>query len=100
MIHPGFVTTSQPCQFHTNPSCPLQALNSKGQQGLTCSPETDPATMRVRRPKMGKKRRILDEEETPPRADRAQTPRGGGRVFWPPGSRSPRSPEDSASARP
>src|SRR5215210_3032605 len=35
--------------------------------------------MRVRRPEMGK-RRILDEEETHPRADRAQTTRGGGRA--------------------
>src|SRR5829696_4052255 len=45
---------------------------------LTCSPGTDPATMRVRRPGMGK-RRILDEEETHPRADRAQAARGRGR---------------------
>ncbi len=41
---------------------------------MTCSPETDPATMRVRRPEMGK-RRILNEEETHPRADRAQATR-------------------------
>src|SRR5215212_3290030 len=47
---------------------------------MTCSPETDPATMRVRRPEMGKRRRTLDEEETHPRADRAQAARGGGRA--------------------
>ena len=46
---------------------------------MTCSPKTDPATMRVRKPEMGK-RRILDEEETHPRADRAQAARGGRRV--------------------
>jgi len=44
---------------------------------LTCSLETEPATMRVRRPEMGN-RRILDEEETHPRTDRAQAPRSGG----------------------
>jgi putative transposase len=36
---------------------------------LTCSPKTDPATMRVQRPGMGKRRRTLDEEETHPRAE-------------------------------
>ncbi|MDQ3302350.1 MAG: restriction endonuclease subunit S, partial [Actinomycetota bacterium] len=39
---------------------------------VTCSPKTDPATMRVRRPEMGKRRRTLDEEETHSRADRPQ----------------------------
>jgi hypothetical protein len=44
---------------------------------MTYSPETDPATMRVRRPGMGK-RRILDKEETHPRADCALAARSGG----------------------
>src|SRR5215213_551425 len=47
---------------------------------LTCSPKTDPATMRVRRPKMGRRRRTLDEEETHSRADRPQAAPGGRRT--------------------
>src|SRR5215203_2006775 len=46
---------------------------------MTCSPETDPATMRVRRPEMGT-RRILDEEETHPTADRPHAARSGRRA--------------------
>src|SRR5215203_651854 len=46
---------------------------------LTCSPETDPATMRVRSPEMGT-RRILDEEETHPTADRPHAARSGRRA--------------------
>src|SRR5215218_5946910 len=46
---------------------------------MTCPPETDPATMRVRRPETGK-RRALDEQETHPGADRAQAARSGRRV--------------------
>src|SRR5215210_9165590 len=45
-------------------------------QRVTCSPETDPATMRVRRPETGGKR-TLDERETHPGADRPQAARSG-----------------------
>ena len=44
---------------------------------VTCSPKTDPATMRVRKPETGGRSRTLDEEVTHPRADRPQTARGG-----------------------
>jgi hypothetical protein len=47
---------------------------------LTCSPETDPATMRVRRPEMVKRRTLEVEVETYPRADRPQAAPGGGRA--------------------
>ncbi len=46
---------------------------------MTCSPETDPVTMRVRRPDMGT-RRVLDEEETHPGADRPHAARSGRRA--------------------
>src|SRR3954470_22317635 len=44
---------------------------------MTCSPKTDPATMRVRKPETGRKRRTLDEQETHPRSDSPQAARGG-----------------------
>src|SRR5215204_284260 len=46
---------------------------------VTCSPKTDPVTMRVRTSQMGRGR-TLDEEETYPRADRPQAAPGGGRA--------------------
>jgi hypothetical protein len=44
---------------------------------LTCSPKTDPATMRVRTPERGRNRRTLDEQETHPRTDHPQAAPGG-----------------------
>src|SRR5215208_473398 len=46
---------------------------------LTCSPKTDPVTMRVRPSQMGR-RMILDEEKTHPGADRSQATPGGRRT--------------------
>src|SRR5215207_804005 len=43
---------------------------------VTCSPKTDPVTMRVQSPELGR-RRTLDEEKTQPRADRPQATPGG-----------------------
>jgi hypothetical protein len=47
---------------------------------LTCSPKTDPATMRVQSPESGRRRRTLDEEKTQPGADRPQATPGGGKA--------------------
>ncbi len=68
-------------------------MNCGGQTSLTCSPETDPATRRVRRPETGRWR-ILDEEEAYPTADRAQVARGGRRAGC--GSLDPRSSSQEA----
>src|SRR5215210_5160031 len=47
---------------------------------VTCSPKADPATMRVRRPEMGKRRTLEVEEETHPGADRAHAAPSGRRA--------------------
>src|SRR5829696_6616153 len=44
---------------------------------MTCSPKTEPATMRVQSPQSGRRRRTLDEEKTQPRADRPHATPGG-----------------------
>src|SRR5215216_7364509 len=46
---------------------------------MTCSPKTDPLTMRVQQPKMGI-RRTLYGQTTLTGADRAQAPPGGGKA--------------------
>src|SRR4051812_33049737 len=55
---------------------------------LTCSPKTDPATMRVQQPGLGR-RRTLNEKKTQPGADRPQATGGrkkaGRRSFGPRG---------------
>src|SRR5215210_8788319 len=47
---------------------------------VICSPKTDPATMRVPRPEMVKRRTLEVEEETHPRADRPHAARSGRRA--------------------
>src|SRR5215204_2222742 len=60
---------------------------------VTCSPKAGPVTMRVRRPEMGT-RRILDEEETHPTADRPHAARGRDKA-----GRRQLGPRDSQGAR-
>src|SRR5829696_2064499 len=57
-----------------------QLLQVTLRQDMTCSPKTDPATMRVQRPQMGRRRRTLDEQQTHPRADHPQAAPGGCRT--------------------
>src|SRR5215210_1670757 len=47
---------------------------------MTCSPKTDPATMRVRPPQMGRRRTLEVEEAAHSRADRPQAAPGGCRT--------------------
>src|SRR5215203_378118 len=57
---------------------------------MTCSPKTDPATMRVRQPQTGRRRTLGEEKAPHPRADSPHaTPGRGGAGRWnhAPGSR-------------
>src|SRR5215213_3196459 len=69
----------RPGSRRRTPTPRVPELSPSSLVSLTCSPKTDPLTMRVQRPRMGL-RRTLYGQTTLTGADRAQAPPSGGKA--------------------